>query len=213
MDVRDRRIASAPASPRSVAECVSGVLARNGAVLVEKRRADDEADPGMTLLPGGHVEPEESLDQALKRKIREELGIRVEKTSPLHVRLYTASNGERQRIHGSDNSSEYQPIPVIEHLAHIDSGDYRRRRIPLHCFNWEPLRPLGASNGRTSTARYRAMHSGARQLASMDFTLVRQPLILHRARGHSESLPSYALPQAFIRRLLGKVNADGRNKR
>src|SRR5213592_5292131 len=88
-----------PASPASVAECVSGVLTRNGAVLVEKRRADDEADPGLTLLPGGHVEPEESLDQALKREMREELGIRVEKTTPLLVRLYTASNGERQRIH------------------------------------------------------------------------------------------------------------------
>jgi len=75
------------------------VLTRNGAVLVEKRRADDEADPGLTFLPGGHVEPEESLDQALKREIREELGIRVEKTTPLLVRLYTASNGERQRIH------------------------------------------------------------------------------------------------------------------
>jgi len=99
MDVRDRRIASAPASPRRVVECVSGVLTRNGAVLVEKRRADDEADPGLTLLPGGHVEPGESLHQALRREMREELGIRVEKTTPLIVRLYTASNGERQRIH------------------------------------------------------------------------------------------------------------------
>jgi len=75
------------------------VLTRKGAVLVERRRADDEADPGLTLLPGGHVEPEESLDRALKREMREELGIRVEKTTPLLVRLYTASNGERQRIH------------------------------------------------------------------------------------------------------------------
>src|SRR6058998_3790329 len=98
MDVRGRRIASAPASPGVVAECVSGVLTRNGAVLVEKRRADDKADPGLTFLPGGHVEPEEFLDQALKREMREELGIRVEKTTPLRVRRYTASNGERQRI-------------------------------------------------------------------------------------------------------------------
>src|SRR5436190_12278053 len=60
MDVRGRRIASAPGSPRSVAECVSGVLTRSGAVLVEKRRADDEADPGLALLPGGHVETGES---------------------------------------------------------------------------------------------------------------------------------------------------------
>src|SRR5205809_8014346 len=88
-----------PASPASVAECVSGVLTRRGAVLVEKRRADDEADPGLTFLPGGRVESGESLAQALRREMREELGITVEKTSPLLVRLYTASNGERQRIH------------------------------------------------------------------------------------------------------------------
>jgi len=75
------------------------VLTRKGAVLVERRRADDEADPGLTFLPGGHVEPGESLDQAFKREMREELGIRVEKTAPLLVRRYTASNGERQRIH------------------------------------------------------------------------------------------------------------------
>ena len=99
MDFRDRRIASAPASPGDVAECVSGVLTRRGAVLVEKRRADDEADPGLTLLPGGHVEPGESLDQALRREMKEELGIRVGKIAPLRVRRYVASNGERQRIH------------------------------------------------------------------------------------------------------------------
>src|SRR3989441_12214719 len=87
-------------SPRkTVAECVSGVLIADGAVLVEKRRADDDADPGLVLLPGGHVEVGESLDRALKREMREELGIRVEKVAPIRVRYYTASNGERQRIH------------------------------------------------------------------------------------------------------------------
>jgi 8-oxo-dGTP diphosphatase len=68
-------------------------------VLVEKRRADDDADPGKVLLPGGHVERGESLKQALVREMREELGIRVEKATPISVRYYTASNGERQRIH------------------------------------------------------------------------------------------------------------------
>ncbi len=50
-------------------------------------------------MPGGHVEAGETLIGALKREMREELGIRVEKTEPVHVRYHTGSNGERQRIH------------------------------------------------------------------------------------------------------------------
>jgi len=134
MDVRGRRIASAPGSPRSVAECVSGVLTRSGAVLVEKRRADDEADPGLALLPGGHVETGESLDEALRREMREELGIRVEKTSPLHVRLYTASNGERQRIHyfhiiswkGRIRSREAETVYWETEIRHLSDTIERR---------------------------------------------------------------------------------------
>src|SRR5437667_3077814 len=84
---------------KRAAECVSGVLISDGAVLVEKRRADDDADPGLVLLPGGHVEVGESLNRALKREMREERGVRVEKVAPIRVRYYTASNGERQRIH------------------------------------------------------------------------------------------------------------------
>jgi len=72
---------------KTAAECVSGVLIGDGAVLVEKRRADDDADPGLVLLPGGHVEVGESLSRALERM------------TPIRVRDYTASNGERQRIH------------------------------------------------------------------------------------------------------------------
>ena len=81
------------------AECVGGILIDNGRFLVEKRRANDEADPGLIVLPGGHVDRRESLEQALRREMWEELGIRVEKMKFALTRLYTASNGERQRIH------------------------------------------------------------------------------------------------------------------
>src|SRR5437667_1294586 len=139
MDVRDRRIASAPRSPRSVAECVSGVLTRNGAVLVETRRADDEADPGLTLLPGGHVESGESLAQALRREMREELGIRVEKIAPLHVRRYTASNGERQRIHyfyiiawkGRIRSREAETVYWESNIGNLSDSIERRMVLKL----------------------------------------------------------------------------------
>jgi 8-oxo-dGTP diphosphatase len=45
------------------------------------------------------VEKGESFEQALVREMREELGIQVDEATPLTVRYYTASNGERQRIH------------------------------------------------------------------------------------------------------------------
>ena len=60
---------------------------------------DDEADPGLVMIPGGHVETGESFEEALRREMKEELGILVSKITPVHTRYYTASNGERQKIH------------------------------------------------------------------------------------------------------------------
>jgi mutator protein MutT len=82
-----------------IVDTVAGILVRKGKVLVEKRRRDDSSDPGLVVIPGGHVKKGESLEKALKREMREELGIRVEETGFLVKRLYTASDDERQRIH------------------------------------------------------------------------------------------------------------------
>lgn len=129
----------APRKP--VAECVSGVLIGDGAVLVEKRRADDDADPGLVLLPGGHVEVGESLNQALEREMLEELGIRVENTTPIRVRYYTASNGERQRIHylhikhwkGKIRSKEAETVYWESDISHL--SDKLERNIVLKLLN------------------------------------------------------------------------------
>ena len=84
---------------KEAAECVCGVLLQDKSVLVEKRRMDDEADPGLVMIPGGHVETGESFEEALRREMKEELGILVSKITPVNTRYYTASNGERQKIH------------------------------------------------------------------------------------------------------------------
>ena len=128
---------SAHAPRKAVAECVSGVLIGNSSVLVEKQRADDDADLGLVLLPGGHVEVGESLNRALKREMREELGIRVKKMTPIRVRYYTASNGERQRIHyfrikewkGKIRSNEAETVYWESDISHL--SDTLERSIVL----------------------------------------------------------------------------------
>ena len=82
-----------------VADVVDGILMDGKKLLVEKRRDDDDVDPGFIEIPGGHVDKDETLEDALRREMREELGIDVEKAKLVQRSLYTATNGERQRIH------------------------------------------------------------------------------------------------------------------
>ena len=82
-----------------IANVVAGILTKDGKFLVEKRRDDDDADPGYVEIPGGHVREGESLEDALRREMKEEMGIQVEKMKLVSKSLATATNGERQRIH------------------------------------------------------------------------------------------------------------------
>jgi 8-oxo-dGTP diphosphatase len=55
-----------------------GLIHRNGKVLVVRRAATKAAFPNRFELPGGHVELGESLKDALKRELREELQLQVD---------------------------------------------------------------------------------------------------------------------------------------
>ncbi len=54
---------------------VGGVAVRHGALLLVERAHDPHA--GRWSIPGGHVEPGESLTVAVEREVREETGLRV----------------------------------------------------------------------------------------------------------------------------------------
>src|SRR5687767_5032871 len=55
---------------------VSGLVVRDGHLLMVRRSRHGPA-PRRWALPGGKVEPGETLQQALRREIREETGLRV----------------------------------------------------------------------------------------------------------------------------------------
>jgi mutator protein MutT len=84
---------------KTIEVLVAGILMKRRKFLIEKRRDDKEVDPGYIEIPGGHVEKDETLEDALRREMKEELGINVEKAKLLQRSLYTATNGERGRIH------------------------------------------------------------------------------------------------------------------
>lgn len=80
-------------------DVVGGILLRGKKFLVERRRPDDPIDPGFVAIPSGHVDKGELLEEALKREMREELGVAAIKSELIFSGLYVASNGEREMCH------------------------------------------------------------------------------------------------------------------
>jgi 8-oxo-dGTP diphosphatase len=59
-----------------------GIIVVKDKILVAQRSADVDQG-GLWEFPGGKVEPGETVEQALKREMQEEIGITVVKASPL----------------------------------------------------------------------------------------------------------------------------------
>ena len=81
----------------SPVDCVAFILVRAGLLLVERRARSKPSDPGALSIPGGHVEPGETAEQALTRELLEELGIK-----PCHYRYlctFSQQSCELQRVH------------------------------------------------------------------------------------------------------------------
>ena len=99
-------------------DVVVGIILNGNKFLVERRRLDEKVDPGIVCLPGGHVKINESKEEALKRELREELGIEVKGLKFVCKNFYVASNGERQNAH-CFLVTDYKGNPVCKSAQEI----------------------------------------------------------------------------------------------
>jgi 8-oxo-dGTP diphosphatase len=97
---------------------VVGIVVKRDKFLVERRSWDETIDPGIVCLPAGHVEPNESLEDALKREMMEELSIKVNEFKFVCKNFYVASNGERQHAY-CYIITDYEGTPVCKAAEEI----------------------------------------------------------------------------------------------
>jgi mutator protein MutT len=60
-----------------VVNVVVGVIIRKGKIFLQRRPLDDENFGGYWECPGGGVEPGETDEEALRRELKEELGVKM----------------------------------------------------------------------------------------------------------------------------------------
>lgn len=68
----------------AVVQVAAGLIVREGHYLIARRKAGTHLG-GLWEFPGGKREPGESLEDCLRRELREELGVDV--AQPVHVRV------------------------------------------------------------------------------------------------------------------------------
>lgn len=99
---------------------VGTVIQDHGRVLILKRPATDFMG-GIWELPSGKVEPNETLDQAIRREVLEEVGLTVTGIrSYLGSFDYQSGSGKRSRQYNFEVDVERpEPVRLTEHDAYV----------------------------------------------------------------------------------------------
>lgn len=103
-----------PESQNPVVDVVAGLLVHEDKILVAQRKAGD-SNGSFWEFPGGKVEPEESLDQALKREIFEELGMSIQVLKKIDAREMKTPRGVLICLHLLVASAHSQDFALHEH--------------------------------------------------------------------------------------------------
>ena len=116
-------------------QSVGGVVLRDGRVLLARHTYG--AGKGRLIIPGGYVQMGESPEDALRREVYEETGVRVEPRGILGVRfnakdwyvVFAADYAAGDARSDQDENDLVVWLPVAEALASPDVPDLTKRLI------------------------------------------------------------------------------------
>ncbi len=117
MEPWERKLMDAAVRDRIVSYVVGVVLRQESRILLLKRREDDYL-PNMWEIPGGHVDPGETLVSALDRELLEETGLLRQ-----HIRRYLGYfdyHGEFGPTREWNFEVSAEPARGIRHPEHVD---------------------------------------------------------------------------------------------
>ena len=120
-------------------DTIAFILIRDKKVLVERRRLDRVNDPGAVAIPGGHVDPGETHLMAMRRELREELGVEGTRFS-FFDRMLCHSDTEDQLNHWYI-CDDWAGTPVPEEAEEI------------FYLGWDELDQLSLPNDRSVVSR------------------------------------------------------------
>jgi len=106
----------------------AAVIITEGNVLLT-RRPEGKPQAGFWEFPGGKIEPGESPNRALKREIREELGLQIEVLHITEVLFHSYDWGD---------------VLILAYQCRIISGTPRNIEVAEH--RWVPLQDLHQFN-------------------------------------------------------------------
>ena len=128
------------------ARCVASVLIRDDRVLLVKRLPQRRVYPDLWDLPGGHIEGEESAEDALRREAHEELGIHVADYRELGTVLDPVEPADITVFAIAAWSGELMNAAPEEH-SEIDwfAADKLPESAALDCYREEVLEAMAAA--------------------------------------------------------------------